>query len=61
MKKVIIFSLNDSDPSNPGKIDLLSFGQFDVNIAPKSGSFTGRTGNISLIKALHLLRQLFTG
>ena len=63
MKKVIIFSLNDTDPTNlnfqdytelPNN-DLLALGLIVGNVVPKSGSFTSRTGTISLLKARHLL------
>jgi hypothetical protein len=63
MKKVIIFSLNDTDPANPNfqdytecpNNDLLAHGLIVGNLVPKSGSFTSRTGTISLLKARHLL------
>ena len=58
MKKVIIFSLNDTDPANPNfqdyaecpNIDLLALGLIVGNVVPKSGSFTSRTNTISLLK-----------
>jgi hypothetical protein len=59
MKNVIIFSLNDSNPTNPGEIDLLSFGQFVGNIVPKFGQFIWRTSTIFLIKSQHLLMPFF--
>jgi len=63
MKKVIIFSLNDTDPANPNfkdyselpNNDLSALGRIVGNVVPKSGSFTSRTGTISLLKARHLL------
>ena len=63
MKNVIILSLNDTDPANPNfqnytelpNNDLLALGQIVGNVVPKSGSFTSRTGTISLLKARHLL------
>jgi hypothetical protein len=63
MKNVIILSLNDTDPANlnfqnytelPNN-DLLALGLIVGNVVPKSGSFTSRTGTISLLKARHLL------
>lgn len=63
MKKAITFSLNDTDPANPNfqdytecpNNDLLALGLIVGNVVPKSGSFTSRTGTISLLKARHLL------
>jgi hypothetical protein len=63
MKKVITFSLNDTDPANPNfqyyselpNNDLSALGLIVGNVVPKSGSFTSRTGTISLLKAGHLL------
>jgi len=63
MKNVIILSLNDTDPANPNfqnytelpNNDLLALGQIVGNVVPKSGSFTSRTGTISLLKARHIL------
>ena len=63
MKKVIIFSLNDTDPANPSfqdytKLphnDLSALGLIVGNVVPQSGSFTSRTGIISLLMARHLL------
>ncbi len=63
MKKVIIFSLNDTDPANPNfqdytecpNNDLLALGLIVGNVVPKSGSITSRTGTMSLLKARHLL------
>jgi len=63
MKKVIIFSLNDTDPTNPNfqnytklpNNDLAAHGRIAGNVVPPSGSFTSRTGTISLLKAGHLL------
>jgi hypothetical protein len=63
MKKVIILSLNDTDPANlnfqsytelPNN-DLSALGLIAGNGVPESGSFTSRTGTISLLKARHLL------
>ena len=63
MKKVIIFSIDYTDPANPNfqdyselpNNDLLALGLIIGNVVPKSGSFTSRTGTMSLLKARHLL------
>jgi len=63
MKKVIIFSLNDTGQANPNfqdytecpNNDLLAHGLIAGNLVPKSGSFANRTGTISLLNARHLL------
>ena len=63
MKKVIIFSVNDTDPTNPNfqdytecpNNDLLVLGLIVGNVVPKSDFFTSRMGTISLLKARHLL------
>jgi len=63
MKKVIIFSLNDTGPANPNfqdyselpNNDLLAFGLIVGNVVPKSRFFTSQTGTIYLPKARHLL------
>ena len=63
MKKVIIFNLNNTDPTNlnfqdytelPNN-DLLALGLIVGHVVPKSGSFTSRTRTLSLLKARHLL------
>ena len=62
MKKVIIFSLNDADPTDlnfqentkfPNN-DLLARGLIVGKVVPKSGLFTSRTGTTALPKARHL-------
>jgi hypothetical protein len=63
MKKVDILSLNGTDPANPDFQDCTELPYNDLwaldliigNGVPKSGSFTSRTGTISLLKARHLL------
>ena len=63
MKKVIIFSIDDTDPANPNfqdyselpNNDLSALGLIVGNVVPKSGSFTSRTNTISLLKTRHLL------
>ena len=63
MKKVDILSLNGTDPANPDFQDCTELPYNDLwaldliagNGVPKFGSFTSRTGTLSLLKARHLL------
>ena len=61
MKRVIIFSLDDTDPANPTKNDLLTHGLIVGDVITESGSFASRTSTIFLIKFQHLLMPLFAG